>query len=174
MICGAAERHVVRLQALAFHMRIVMVLTLCSALPLARLEPQTAADTAAIESALLAVVVRQLQSGGDYAPPLRVPIRTDSSWSGRLHAQLRARYPDLVELDSADTPSVRRPGLTLHVSVLSLQRTVGEARIVWTRCTTRAALLNYWTHDSYVKLRKAITSWLVDRPHVLGGSDGHC
>lgn len=156
-------------------MRLITALAILAAPACASARAQTAADTAAIDSALLAVVIRDLRSGrNDYRPPVRVPSRSDNSWAGRLYARLRLDVPELVAVDSTDTVSVRTPGLTVWVTVRDLQPRVAEAVIRWTRCTTRASFLNYWRYESRVDVRKGINSWIVDRPHMMSVEDGSC
>lgn len=160
-------------------MRLITALAILAVPACASARAQTAADTAAIDSALLAVVVRDLRSGrDDYQPPVRVPLRSDNSWAGRLYARLRSHFPELVAVDSTDTVSVRTPGLTVWVTVRDLQPRVAEAVIRWTRCTTRAStrvsFLNYWRYESRVDVRKGINSWIVDRPHMMSVEDGSC
>lgn len=155
-------------------MKWVPIVLLLYALPVGATGAQTSADTAAIDSLLFDFVVRDLRRGGDLLPPVRVPLRSDvSSWSGRVYARLRAQYPDFVTIEAADSIYRDRPGLTLKVTVRGFRADSGEAIIIWSRCTTRSALLNAWTHDSYFTLKKGLASWVFLR-HAIGVSDGHC
>jgi len=154
-------------------MRCICLLVTLLQLPLA-LRSQTAADTAAVDSLLLAAVVGKLQLGGDYQAPLRLPLHSDSSWLGRLYSRLRVLHPELVQVEQTDSVSSTEPGLTLRVIMRDFVPDGADVSIVWTRCATRVALLNYWTHEVRVELRKATTAWFMDSPHMLGIGDGHC
>lgn len=154
-------------------MRCIGLLVTLLQLPLA-LRSQTAADTAAVDSILLAEVLAKFQLGDDYAPPVRLPLHSDSSWSGRLYTRLRAQHGELVKVEPTDSISNREPGLTLRVSVHDFSADSAEARFIWVRCTPRVALLNHWTHEVRAQLRKAATGWFIDRPHYLAVGDGHC